>query len=148
MYNTQTLRLKRSVFTNKSTIGELYDPIGNFICFSLEDCCRKEKIQNMTAIPSGRYEVVVAWSERNQRPMPRLLSVPYFTGILIHAGNYPSHSSGCILVGRKKAEDSIFESVLAFDELFTKIKKLTEKGKLFIDIEGGFEAKDWKEATV
>lgn len=140
---SDSLHLKRTVFTDKSTGGELYGPDGSFWAHCLEDVCRKEKIANMTAIPAGRYEVVIAWSNRNQRLMPRLLSVPLFTGILIHAGNYPEHSSGCLLVGRKKGEDSIYESRLAFEDLFPKIRKLTEKGKLFIDVEGGYPYEEW-----
>lgn len=139
----EALHLKRTVFTEKSTGGELYLPDGTFAAHTLEDVCRKEKIANMTAIPSGRYEVIINWSERNQRLMPRLLAVPFFSGVLIHAGNYPEHSSGCVLVGRKKGEDSILESRAAFDDLFPKIRKLTEKGKLFIEVEGGFAVEDW-----
>lgn len=140
---SESLHLKRVTFTDKSTGGELYGPDGTFWAHTLEDVCRKEKIANMTAIPAGRYEVIVNWSDRNQRLMPRLLNVPFFTGILIHAGNYPEHSSGCVLVGRKKGEDAIFESRAAFDDLFPKIRKLTEKGKLFIDVEGGYPVEAW-----
>lgn len=145
---SDSLHLKRVTFTEKSTGGELYLPDGTFAAHTLEDVCRKEKIANMTAIPAGRYEVVIAWSNRNQRLMPRLLSVPFFTGILIHAGNYPEHSSGCVLVGRKKGEDAIFESRLAFEDLFPKIRKMTEKGKLFIDVEGGYPREQWAEETL
>src|SRR3990167_2050590 len=128
---SDSLHVKRTVLTEKSTVGELYGPDGTKWAHTLEDVCRKEKIQNMTAIPAGRYEVIVNWSDRYQRPMPRLLNLPFFPGVLIHSGNYPIHTAGCLLVGRKKGEDAIFDSVLAFDEIFPKIKKLTEKGKLF-----------------
>lgn len=138
-----SLHLKRTVLTDKSTGGELYLPDGSFSCHVLEDTCRKEKQQNMTAIPSGRFEVVMAWSDRFQRLLPRLLEVPFFRGIYIHNGNYPSHTEGCLLLGRKKGEDAVFESVLALEEVLPKIKKLCEKGKLFIDIEGGFKADEW-----
>lgn len=140
---SESLHLKRTTLTDKSTIGELYLPDGAFSCHVLEDVCRKEKIQNMTAIPAGRYEIVIAWSDRFQRLLPRLLDVPFFRGIYIHNGNYPSHTEGCLLLGRKKAEDAIYESVLALEETFPKIKKLAEKGKLFIDIDGGYPADEW-----
>lgn len=138
------LRLKRSVFTDKSTIGELYLPDGSFHSFTLEDAIRDQKVQGQTAIPSGTYEIVVGWSNRFQQPMPRLLNVPFYQGILIHSGNTASHTEGCVLVGKKKGEDLIYESRLAFDDLFPKIKKMTEKGKLFIEIEGGIPASEWK----
>ena len=75
--------------------------------------------------------------------MPRLLDVPFFSGILIHSGNTPEHTAGCVLVGRKRGEDSVLESLLAFEDLFPKIKKLTEKGKLFIEISGGYREEFW-----
>lgn len=140
---SESLHLKRVDFTEKSTGGELYGPDGSFWSHTLEDVCRKEKMQNMTAIPAGRYEVVMAWSDRFQRLLPRLLEVPFFRSIYIHNGNYPSHTEGCPLLGKKKGEDAVFESVLALEEVLPKIKKLCEKGKLFIDIEGGFKADEW-----
>lgn len=140
------LHLKRNVFTDKSTGGELYYPDGAFACHTLEDVCRKVKLQNMTAIPAGRYEIILNWSDRYQRIMPRLLAVPRFTGILIHSGNYPTHTNGCILVGLKKGEDAVFDSMLAFEALFPQIRKLAEKDKLFIEIEGGFKIEEWEAA--
>jgi hypothetical protein len=145
---SEALHLKRTVLTDKSTVGELYLPDGTFACHTLEDTCRKEKQQNMTAIPAGRFEIVMAWSDRFQRLLPRLLEVPFFRGIYIHNGNYPSATQGCILVGKKKGEDAVFESVLALEEVLPKIKKLCEKGKLFIDIEGGFKADEWSTQKV
>lgn len=140
---SEAIKLARKTLTELSTIGEMYGPDGAFWCHTLEDACRKEKIQNMTAIPAGRYEVVMAWSDRFQRLLPRLLEVPYFRGIYIHNGNYPGHTEGCLLLGRKKGEDAVYESVLALEDALPKIKKLCEKGKLFIDIEGGFKADEW-----
>lgn len=141
-------KLKRTDFTGHSTIGELYDPEGNFICFSLEDQIRRYKIYGKTAIPCGTYEMIIAWSSRNQRLMPRLLSVPFFSGILVHPGNTASDSAGCILVGKKKGVDVIYDSVLAFESLFPMLKKSSEKGKLFLEIHGGFSPAEWiKEDT-
>lgn len=141
----QTLRLKRTTFTDKSTIGELYMPDGVFQCFTLEDRVRDHKIAGETAIPAGRYQIVVDFSNRFQRLMPLLLNVPFYRGIRIHNGNTPAHTEGCLLVGRKAGEDRINESIPAFDDLFPKIRKMVEAGKLFIEIEGGFKAEDWKQ---
>lgn len=140
------IRVKRTVFTEKSTIGELYMPDGAFQCFTLEDTVRDHKIPGQTAIPAGTYELVVTFSPRYQKPMPRLLDVPFYQGILIHNGNTPEHSEGCLLVGRKKGVDCIQESILAFEELLPKIRKLIEKGELFVQIEGGVPADKWRQA--
>lgn len=138
------IRVKRSIFTPKSTGGELYMPDGSFQCFTLEDTIRDHKIAKETAIPSGRYELVIAWSNRYQKPMPRLLNVPFYQGILIHNGNTPAHTEGCLLVGRERKPDAVYESILAFEAIFPKLKKLTESGKVFIEIEGGFPADKWR----
>ena len=135
--------LKRTTLTANSTIGELYMPDGAFQCFTLEDVVRSHKEAGKTAIPAGRYEVAVLWSNRFKKPMPRLLSVPFYEGVLIHCGNVPADTEGCLLVGRKKGVDSISESALAFEALFPAIRKMVGEGHLFIDIQGGVEAKDW-----
>lgn len=139
-----SLHLVRSASTALSTPGVLFLPDGTKACYTLEDVCRKEKIRGMTAIPCGRYEIVIAWSDRFQRLMPRLLNVPFYTGVLIHNGNYPTDTDGCILVGQKAAPNVVLDSRLAFETLFPAIKKLTEKGKLFIEIDGGFPADQWE----
>lgn len=143
-----TINLRRTTFTDRTTIGELYMPDGLFFCHTLEDVIRPYKIPGKTAIPSGKYEVVCSWSNRYQRIMPRLLNVPFYQGILIHWGNTEAHTEGCILVGRRKAENVVYESRLAFDELFPILRKFTEKGKLFIEIEGGYPADQWEKEAV
>lgn len=59
------LLLLRNVFTDKSTIGDLL-VYSNFFCYTLEDVVRKpdEKIPGETAIPTGKYEVVLSMSNR------------------------------------------------------------------------------------
>ena len=94
------LTLKRFWFTDKSTIGCLYiDDI--FECFTLEDVVREVKIQNETAIPEGKYQVIINWSPHFKKVLPRLVNVPNFEGVLIHTGNFPKDTGGCILVGRE-----------------------------------------------
>ena len=120
------LELHRKIFTQFSTIGELYVD-GGWECFTLEDPVRdlKEdgsgKIWGDTAIPAGSYEVVVNVSPRFQRLLPRLLDVPYFNGILIHKGNVPGNTHGCILIGKGHGEDNVNRSTQAFDDLFPQL---------------------------
>ncbi len=120
------LTLKRINFSPFSTIGELSID-GEWTCFTLEDCDRalenpeNVKIPGETAIPRGLYQVVITHSNRFGRLMPRLMEVPQFTGVLIHPGNSAADTHGCILVGRTKGIDRVYESRLAFDSLFTRI---------------------------
>ena len=81
------LRIKRTDFSDQSTIGEL-SVNGQFECYTLEDKVRPEKIAGKTAILAGRYEVVISFSQRFQRPLPLLLKVPNFEGIRIHPGKH------------------------------------------------------------
>lgn len=143
----ETLILKRTTFEPDCTMGELYMPDGFLECRTLEDKVRNVKIPKQTAIPAGKYEVVVAWSNRYQRLMPRLLRVPFFEGILIHPGNDQTDTEGCILVGDDDPRTKSFldNSRKAFDRLFPKLKKMTEKGKVYIDVQGGVERGFWVE---
>jgi len=123
------LTLKRTTLTNSSTIGELAID-GVYECKTLEDVVREVegqpvsewKVPGQTAIPRGRYQVVLDWSNRFGRTMPHLLSVPGFDGVRIHWGNTDEDTEGCILVGRTQSENFIGESRLAFEALFEKLE--------------------------
>ena len=93
------LLLKRDEFHSDRTIGQLF--VGDeFECYTLEDVVREgPKVPRETAIPTGTYEVILNESPRFKKVLPRLVDVPGFTGILIHGGNGPEDTSGCILVG-------------------------------------------------
>jgi hypothetical protein len=51
------------------------------------------------------------------------LNVPGFLGVRIHPGNTPEDTEGCILVGKKRNENRIVESVAAFDPLLERIDR-------------------------
>lgn len=121
------LKLVRDVFTNQSTLGRLYLD-GTFECYTLEDPFRTgPKIPGNTCIPYGKYQVVLVPSPRFHKIMPRLLDVPGFDGILIHVGNSPADTDGCILVGQSGGAGVIFKSQVAWDELFAKLQAATDK---------------------
>lgn len=130
--------LKRRWFNDKATIGEMFLDGDVFRqCYTLEDYVRKdgEKVPGKTAIPEGRYEVVLNYSNRFKRIMPRLMNVPNFEGILIHSGNTDADTEGCILTGRVIVNNMcIGESRLAFSELFSKMESAAKHGKIWIEI--------------
>ena len=110
------LILYRNIYNDTSTIGELvYD--NTSFCYTLEDKVRKDrqKIPGETAIPSGRYKLLITRSNRFKRMMPLLSEVPNFQGVRIHSGNDHHDTAGCLLVGFKLSEsfDTIYESKAA-----------------------------------
>lgn len=142
---SQIIQVRRKTLTDKATFGEMYGPDGSFWAHTMEDVCRNVKIKGSTAIPAGVFELIVGWSDRYKRLMPRLLNVPFFDGILIHPGNDTEDTAGCILVGDDdpRTKDLLDSSRKAFDRIFPSIRKLAEHGHLCIRIEGGFEAEYW-----
>jgi len=127
------LKLIRDTFTDDSTIGKLYVD-GVLFSETLEDKVRDIKIQNITAIPYGRYEVIVNYSNRFQMQMPLLLNVPNYEGVRIHWGNYSKDTDGCILLGTTRATNFIGNSKTAFSKFMILIKKLSKTEKIFITI--------------
>lgn len=117
------LRLERIDFTEARTIGRLYVD-GVFECWTLEDTVREPgvKVPGKTAIPAGTYRVVVDLSHRFGRMMMRLLKVPLFDGIRIHAGNKPEDTDGCILVGTSRTNDAVLHSRAALANLQSKVE--------------------------
>lgn len=108
-----------------------------YTCFTLEDAARAEgvKICGSTAIPPGKYAVVIDHSERFGKEMPHVLNVPMFEGIRIHAGNTDQDTSGCILVGLSRAGDKIFDSRKAYDMVFEKIRQaLDQKEEVWLEV--------------
>lgn len=129
------LTLKREPSNEVCTHGRIY--VGSVgLCESLEDVVRDEKIAGETAIPSGRYRVVINHSPRFRRDLPLLLQVPNYTGVRIHAGNSEKDTSGCILVGTERSGDKILNSKVALVELMGDIQEALDHGEqVWITIE-------------
>lgn len=125
------IELLRKYRLNSYTIGKVYVN-GLYCCDSLEDRDRlyfgEKKIYGETAIPVGRYKIEMSWSPKYQRMMPRLLNVPQFTGILIHSGNVPEHTAGCILMGLNKEKGKVLYSKYYADTIRDKIMDAEDRG--------------------
>ncbi len=106
------LTVHRTKLGSKATEGTL-EVDGTYECVTLEDVVRDlgpdgfGKVQDDTAIPAGRYKVIINMSPRLGRMMMRLVDVPYFTGILIHSGNTHVDTHGCLLVGSHVDNDDL-----------------------------------------
>lgn len=141
------LKLNRRFLGDKYTIGSLYVD-GQYFSDTLEDKVRdfnkdgdldepgESKVYSETAIPYGKYEVIVNKSPKFGRDLPRLLNVPYFDGILIHRGNTDKDSSGCILVGENKVKGKVINSTGYELKLTMMCKESISKGeKITISVE-------------
>ena len=119
------LRVIREPSIQATTHGSLYID-GHWQCWTLEDQIRTEKIAHETCIPAGSYTVQLSPSKRFQRVLPEILDVPWFSGIRIHPGNVIADTSGCLLVGRTRADVMVGESKLACDALLARLRATTD----------------------
>ena len=147
------LTLKRIAKKAGYTIGFLYVD-GKKFCDTLEDTDRglnnkmtkaevaKVKIKDRTAIPTGTYKLAMnvtspkysnfakyPYAKISGGKMPRVLNVPGFDGILVHAGNNADHTSGCILVGLNKVVGKLTESQATWTKLYKVLKAAHDKGE-------------------
>jgi hypothetical protein len=94
---------------------------------------RKIKVYGKTAIPYGRYRVLITYSTRFKRLMPVLLNVPGFSGIRIHSGNTHQNTEGCLLPGMKHGLENgdymVGTSRVAADRLQSHIAAVLAKGE-------------------
>jgi len=133
------LILERKELNDKSTIGEL-SINGVTECYILEDAVRDIKIDSKTAIPYGRYKIIVTKSVRFSKMaghdvyLPLLLNVPGYEGVRIHSGNKPEDTEGCLLPGTTKGTNQVLNSKTAFIKLNDKINEALKIGEVWITI--------------
>lgn len=151
------IKVERKWKKETYTIGRLYIN-GEFFCNTLEDTDRelkqsdpittiqKNKVYGETAIPTGKYKIemnvvspkysAVKWyQDLCKGKMPRLLNVPCFEGVLIHPGNTPLDTFGCILVGENKVKGKLINSRETFKNLYKQLRTAADnKEEITIEI--------------
>lgn len=139
------IKVVRKTFTKESTIGELFIN-DKFFCYTLEDYDRdsnkdgdiddsgEAKVYGLTAIPRGKYNLVLSFSNRFQKYLPEIQNVKGFEGIRIHNGNTAAHSHGCLLLGTTKANNFVGASVAAMTKFMSELKKVEKTEKITIEI--------------
>ena len=119
------LLLIRDTFTEESTVGELFIN-GERICDTLENPYLDNQ-RNISCIPEGEYPVRLRLArESASRDYLHLLiqDVPNRDFILVHRGNFPSQTQGCLLVGLGTQQNVVNNSRLAMDLLIKEILNL------------------------
>lgn len=148
------LILRRIARKPTYTIGRLSID-GEYFCDTVEDKDRdlnhngrfdngESKVYAQTAIPNGRYRVTMnvqspkfsqkalyRWWKVNGKYgfLPRLLNVPHFEGILIHAGSSANSSAGCIIVGRNTIVGQVTDSMNTCKRLYPLLQAASDKGE-------------------
>ena len=140
--------LKRIAKRKDYTIGKLYIRTeeveeyrtytnDEYFCDTLEPTWRDYangayKIKGKSAIPEGRYAVVITWSPRFKTWLPLLVGNQEFSkkwqGIRIHAGNTAKDTQGCILVGKNREVGKVLDSRKCLYELKQKIVAAKDRG--------------------
>lgn len=144
------ITIKRIFKGDKYTIGKLYVN-GMYECDTLEDTDRgltedsplseiqSKKVYGETAIPTGTYKIDMntvspkfkdrSWAKFCGGKLPRLIDVPGYSGVLIHVGNKPADTLGCILVGDNKIKGQVINSTSTFQELYFLMLKAKVAGE-------------------
>ena len=133
--------LERIAKRKTYTIGRLYirrevmdeyraGTADEYFCDTLEPTWRDYehgayKVKGHSAIPEGRYAVVISFSPKMKQWLPILLGGPDFNrkwqGIRIHAGNTAEDTEGCILVGKNREVGKVLDSRIWLYRLKKKI---------------------------
>ena len=143
------LILERIAKRKTYTIGRLYiqkrvddeylaGTENQYFCDTLEPTWRDYangayKVKGRSAIPEGRYAVVISFSQKFKQWLPILLGGPEFNrkwqGIRIHAGNTSEDTEGCILVGKNKLVGQVVDSRIWLHRLKQKIVEAKDRGE-------------------
>lgn len=123
----------RKYFCKDYIIGDVYlNNEKTFICNSLEPSLSSVH----PAIPCGSYPIEFRYSYKFNRYMPFLANTRERVGIMIHSGNLPSETHGCILLGLNTEKGKVTSSRKVFEPLRSSLLTAIEydKGPSFITI--------------
>lgn len=115
------IEINRTTVTANSTIGTL--SINDVsMGYTLENP-NKNNQRYISSIPTGNYFAEEYVSSRFGKTL-RLKGVPGRSDILIHPGNIPDDTEGCILPGKSKGQDRVNNSRAALKSLLDFINKV------------------------
>ena len=155
---TTTFKLERRLDDGYGTFGRLFNPAGEEIGRIVEkpwrnnikkDSCIPEGIYPLEYYPAGKrfypkYRKIFA-KQGNEKGMIQVMNVPGRTHILIHRGNYPRNSWGCLLtnlsVGRDKKSGKLmgYDSTVAYKRIYPLIAAEMDKGEVRLQIVNRFK---------
>lgn len=108
------LIIKRKYFCKDYIIGDVFlNNEKTFLCNSLEPSLSAAH----PAIPIGSYPIEFRFSYKFNRYMPFLSNTRERVGIMLHTGNLPSETMGCILLGLNTEKGKVTSSRKVFEPL-------------------------------
>ena len=142
------LQVLRFNSQSDSTNGLLFDVTNGikFLCYTLEDERREEKIMSETRIPAGVYKILLRkeggfharYTKRYgdmHKGMLHVQDVPNFKWILIHTGNTDEHTAGCLILGDSQENNTLIKdgfigrSTQAYKRVYPPIAEALENGE-------------------
>ena len=143
------LEVLRVSSESDSSSGLVFDVTNGrkFLCYSLEDEYRSEKVMHETRVPAGTYKILLRkeggfhgrytkkYGSDFHKGMLHVQDVPGFEWILIHTGNTDEHTSGCLIVGdsqennQLKKDGFIGRSTQAYKRIYPPIAEALENGE-------------------
>ena len=141
----EVLRVSSDVDSSSGLVFDITDG-RKFLCYSLEDEYRNDKVMHETRVPAGTYQIqlrkVGGFNARYAKKygdfhkgMLHVQDVPGFEYILIHTGNTDEHTSGCLIVGDSQENNQLMKngfigkSVQAYKRIYTPIATALENGE-------------------
>ena len=142
------LQVLRFNSQSDSTNGLLFDVTNGtkFLCYTLEDEKREDKIMGETRIPAGTYKILLRkeggfharYTKKYgsmHKGMLHVQDVPNFKWILIHIGNTDEHTAGCLILGDSQENNTLVKdgfigrSTQAYKRVYPPIAEALESGE-------------------
>tara|TARA_Y100001973_G_C5202814_1_gene339128 strand:- start:3065 stop:3529 length:465 start_codon:yes stop_codon:yes gene_type:complete len=142
------LQVLRFNSQSDSTNGLLFDVTNGtkFLCYTLEDEKREDKIMGETRIPAGTYKILLRkeggfharYTKKYgsmHKGMLHVQDVPNFKWILIHTGNTDEHTAGCLILGDSQENNTLVKdgfigrSTQAYKRVYPPIAEALESGE-------------------
>lgn len=149
----------RDVFTRAFTLASVsitydgawhYTPVGwqegpglgpQDFCYGLEDPDRgldlsmstaelkRRKVAGNTCIPTGEYDLTIAYSPAFKRNMLTIPKVAAYSGVRVHGGTDPSDTRGCPILGKHRdtIKGRVYNSTLYIDWLFARVDECMKR---------------------
>jgi hypothetical protein len=141
----EVLRISSESDSSSGLFFDISNDKKKFLCYSLEDEYRNDKVMHETRVPAGTYKILLRkvggfhakYTKRYDfhKGMLHVQDVPGFQYILIHTGNTDEHTSGCLILGDSQENNQLIKdgfigkSRNAYSRVYPAIAAALESGE-------------------